>query len=104
LTSSPLAAAVASGTFRAELLAALSAIPLLLPPLAERTHDILPLARGFLRLHGGPDSPLLEPAARQALLRHTWPGNARELEIALRGALAQTAPGARYVRLSAIEA
>ena len=37
--------------------------------------------RAFLRDRQGPDSPRrLSPTAESALLRHDWPGNARELK------------------------
>jgi DNA-binding NtrC family response regulator len=56
---------------------------LTLPPLRERTGDILPLARHFLeqyarRLRIAP--PRLTVNAELRMLAHAWPGNIRELE------------------------
>jgi transcriptional regulator of acetoin/glycerol metabolism len=45
-----------------------------LPPLTERSDDILPLARHFL-----PTGKQLGGDAERALLAHRWPGNVREL-------------------------
>jgi len=55
-------------------------LPIDVPPLRQRTDDIVPLVEHFLRRHGG-DRVL---AASEALLRkleaHEWRGNVRELE------------------------
>jgi DNA-binding NtrC family response regulator len=51
----------------------LNVIELKVPPLAERTEDILPLARHFL------EGRQLSAQAERALLGHSWPGNVREL-------------------------
>jgi DNA-binding NtrC family response regulator len=74
-TNADLRAMIRAGTFREDLLYRLNVIELDLPPLARRPDDILPLAESFL---GG--TKKLQPAARQALLRHPWPGNVRELK------------------------
>ncbi|MGB0513454.1 MAG: sigma-54-dependent transcriptional regulator [Wenzhouxiangellaceae bacterium] len=66
--------AVADGRFREDLLYRLNVIALDVPPLAERTPDILPLAETFL----APDWRL-SPEASDALMNHDWPGNVREL-------------------------
>jgi transcriptional regulator of acetoin/glycerol metabolism len=65
---------IREGRFREDLYYRLNAIELVLPPLAERPGDILPLAELFRP----PEKPLSE-GARAALLRHAWPGNVREL-------------------------
>ena len=74
--------AVREGALRADLFHRLSVLPVTLPPLRERTDDILPLARVFLadasaRLNREP--PRLAAAAQDALVRYHWPGNIREL-------------------------
>ncbi len=71
---------VASGGFREDLFYRLNVIPLEVPPLRERQDDIPILVKEFLlRFSGGRpisgDSSLIE-----ALKRHAWPGNIRELE------------------------
>ena len=62
------------------------------PPLSERTGDILPLARHFLAqagaLHGRQFSGFT-PDAEHRLLGHAWPGNVRELQ----GAITRIADG-----------
>ncbi len=81
---------VADGSFRRDLFFRLNAITLTLPPLRARKEDILVLAQTFLdeanAVAGGPARTLSEEA-KQALLRHTWPGNARELRNAIERAV-----------------
>lgn len=48
-----------------------------LKPLAQRKCDILPLVRAFTH---GAKRLAFEPAAKEYLLRHDWPGNTRELK------------------------
>jgi two-component system, NtrC family, response regulator HydG len=74
--------AVADGSLRADLFHRLSVLPIRIPPLRERTDDILPLARASLsevasRLNR--DVPTLTADAEDALMRYHWPGNVREL-------------------------
>jgi two-component system response regulator HydG len=74
--------AVADGSLRADLFHRLSVLPIKIPPLRERTEDILPLARAWLtevapRLDREP--PRLAADAEDALVRYHWPGNVREL-------------------------
>jgi DNA-binding NtrC family response regulator len=82
---------VAAGRFRRDLYYRLHVVALRIPPLRERTSDILPLAHALLaavtgRL-GRPRLALGESAAA-ALLTYDWPGNVRELENALECAVA----------------
>ncbi len=73
---------VKAGRFREDLRFRLNTIEIHLPPLRERRDDIALLAREFLRRHAARYRKELdgfEPAAMQALLEHTWPGNIREL-------------------------
>lgn len=74
-TNSDLIEAISAGEFREDLFYRLNVIQIDVPPLAERRDDILPLAVHFL----GPDHTLSAPA-RRALLKHSWPGNIRELQ------------------------
>jgi DNA-binding NtrC family response regulator len=73
-TNADLQAMIASGTFREDLYYRLNVIEVSVPPLAERTEDILPLARHFLA-----GAAELGEDARLALQQHAWPGNVREL-------------------------
>ena len=70
-----------AGRFRADLYYRLNVMSLRLPPLRERRGDILPLARRAIQSCARANQSLLEltAEAEQKLLRHDWPGNAREL-------------------------
>jgi DNA-binding NtrC family response regulator len=75
--------AAAAGRFRSDLLYRLNIARVHLPPLCERRGDIVPLAENFLRsysLRMHKEIPTLSSGAVEALLRHSWPGNIRELE------------------------
>ncbi len=68
------------GRFRQDLYFRLSVVTLVVPPLRERTHEILGLARKFAAHAAGPGAkPVFTAAAEQALLGYGWPGNIREL-------------------------
>lgn len=73
-TNADLPQAIADGRFREDLYYRLNVIELKVPSLAERTEDILPLARHFLG-----NQQQLGATAQRALLAHGWPGNVREL-------------------------
>jgi len=78
--------AIRQGSFREDLFYRLNVVPIRLPPLRERLEDIPLLARHFLdraRAAGLPHKQL-SPEALERLKRHTWPGNARELENLMR--------------------
>ncbi|MEO6968444.1 MAG: sigma 54-interacting transcriptional regulator, partial [Rhodanobacteraceae bacterium] len=77
-TNADLRAMIREGRFREDLYYRLNTIEVALPPLAERSDDILPLAEHFLG-----DAATLSDDAREALLAHAWPGNVRELKNAL---------------------
>jgi two-component system response regulator FlrC len=76
-----LAEEASAGRFRADLYYRLNVMSLRLPALRERSGDILPLARRAMQAcaRGGQVSLTLSPDAERKLLRHDWPGNAREL-------------------------
>jgi DNA-binding NtrC family response regulator len=86
---------VAAGSLRADLYYRLSVFSIELPPLRERAGDIDLLAAHFLQLfHSGPESPpRLSKDATEALTAHDFPGNVRELENALRRAMALSSGG-----------
>lgn len=87
-TNADLAAMIRDGTFREDLYYRLNTVELAVPPLAERTGDIAPLAEHFLS-----DDKPLSPAALSALQRHAWPGNVRELRnVIQRAELLATGP------------
>jgi DNA-binding NtrC family response regulator len=89
-TNAHLAAEVAAGRFREDLLFRLNTIEIRLPPLRERREDIPLLATHFLGVHARRyNKPLsrFEPAALQALQEYSWPGNVRELDHAIERAV-----------------
>ncbi len=95
-TNAPLEQMVLSGAFRKDLYHRLRVFLVDLPPLRERTGDILLLAAHFLRQHAltGKGSFHLDESAKVALTLYSWPGNVRELEnTILRASVArQTGP------------
>lgn len=74
--------AVATGQFREDLYYRLSVIPIHLPPLRQRTEDILLLVRHFAAKAGSPHIVFTKEALA-ALTGYPWPGNVRELENAV---------------------
>ncbi len=83
-----LRALIAEGAFREDLYYRLAGATLRLPALRERA-DLDALIQGVLReIANDEPVPALEPAALMALRHHRWPGNLRELQSALRYALA----------------
>jgi DNA-binding NtrC family response regulator len=82
LTNRDLGAMVADGRFRNDLFFRLSVFPITVPPLRDRSEDILPLARHFLDNLSGKYGRRFEGFDRDAenrLLGYAWPGNVREL-------------------------
>jgi DNA-binding NtrC family response regulator len=81
-TNQDLEAMVAEGRFRLDLYFRLNVIPVELPPLRDRGHDIVELAQYFLQdanQHHRRKVSGLDASAERALLSHDWPGNVREL-------------------------
>ena len=75
--------AVATGALRRDLYYRLNVVPLVLPPLRERSRDIILLAHHFLAEYAAKlNSPAVDfsPEAERKLLLYSWPGNVRELE------------------------
>ncbi|MGO1001016.1 sigma 54-interacting transcriptional regulator [Lysobacter sp. CA196] len=107
-TNISLLAAVEAGHFRRDLLYRLNALYVALPPLRERGHDVVLLARHLLgEIVRNQDMPAREwsPAALQALARHRWPGNVRELEnVILRTCLRSDLPDIGMEELSFADA
>lgn len=81
---------VKRGEFRADLYHRLSVRTLALPPLRERDGELLAIADLLvetLAIEHGMRAPVLDSAARAALLRHGWPGNISELRNELEHAM-----------------
>lgn len=71
------------GELRSDLYYRLNIIGLEIPPLRERRDDIPVLAESFLRKHSigsEDDGCSISEAAMKKLIKHDYPGNARELE------------------------
>jgi len=82
-TNKDLRAEVEQGRFREDLYYRLNVITLSIPPLRERREDIEPLVDHFIRKFSLRMNKKITGISREAverLLRHTWPGNIRELE------------------------
>ncbi|MBZ4422187.1 sigma-54 dependent transcriptional regulator [Myxococcus sp. RHSTA-1-4] len=78
-TNRELADEVARGTFRRDFFHRIASWVCRLPPLRERSEDILPLARHFLQVLR-PGVPLeFDEPVREYLLRRSYPGNVRDL-------------------------
>jgi len=90
-TNRDLEAMVAAGTFRKDLYYRINVIPVGLPALRERREDVPALAEFLLaRAQAGAKGPRRELSAAllERLGDHPWPGNIRELDHALKYAVA----------------
>jgi DNA-binding NtrC family response regulator len=81
---------VAQGRFREDLLYRLNTVEMQLPPLRDRLDDIPHLAQFFLKRivdRGATAARRFSADALDALVRHPWRGNVRELEHAVERAV-----------------
>ncbi len=79
-TNRNLEAMVEEGTFREDLMFRLNVVPLVVPPLRERTGDIPLLAEYFLARVANTSRPKrLSDSALKLLAAYSFPGNVREL-------------------------
>jgi len=81
-TNRDLSMMVKQGTFRKDLYYRLNVIPIAIPPLRERTEDILPLIYHYLQHFNkkyGRDVKLA-PSTLQMFVGYPWEGNNREIE------------------------
>ncbi|MCX6317788.1 MAG: sigma-54 dependent transcriptional regulator [Bacteroidetes bacterium] len=82
-THKDLAAEVKKGTFREDLYYRIIGLPIDLPPLRERDHDVLILARFFADEFTRENKmPVLSISqeAKEKLMQYNYPGNVRELK------------------------
>ncbi|MGH3935530.1 MAG: sigma 54-interacting transcriptional regulator [Pseudonocardiaceae bacterium] len=92
-TNRNLAAELAAGRFRLDLLHRLATNVVQLPPLRERAGDVLPLFACFLAEAVGTELEL-HPAVVELLQQRDYPGNVRDLrQLALRVAVRYVGPG-----------
>ncbi|MGI9246577.1 MAG: sigma 54-interacting transcriptional regulator [Steroidobacteraceae bacterium] len=95
-TNVNLAQAIADGRFRNDLYYRLSTYPVTIPPLRERSQDILLLAATFVAKYEAVYQKKvagLSDRAVKAVLAHSWPGNVRELQNLIERAVLLTSPG-----------
>ncbi|NPA29634.1 MAG: sigma-54-dependent Fis family transcriptional regulator [Epsilonproteobacteria bacterium] len=81
-TNADIKAKIARGEFREDLYYRIATIPIQIPPLRERTEEILPIAERILEeVRQKYDLPekSFSAEAKERLLRYPWPGNIREL-------------------------
>ncbi len=88
-TNCNLIEAVKKGTFRQDLYYRLNAITIFAPPLREQRVDIPLLCNYFIEklVKEGYPAKIFSERAMNALLAFNWPGNIRELENVVRGAI-----------------
>jgi len=81
-TNKDLADAVKKADFREDLYYRLNIFPIYVPPLRERSEDILPLVWVFIREFGEKMGKRIEKVSKKSmdtLQNYSWPGNIREL-------------------------
>ncbi len=82
--------------FREDFYYRLNGFEIRVPPLRERTAEILPLAERFAETFadklGVGDAPAFTDAARAALGQHPWPGNIRQLKNVVERAMVLARP------------
>ena len=89
-TNLDLAAAVERGAFRMDLFYRLNMFQIAIPPLRERPDDILPLTQHFIGIYNRSFKRTIQGVSKDAaaaLLRHSWPGNVRQLRNAVEWAM-----------------
>ncbi|MGC2327077.1 MAG: sigma 54-interacting transcriptional regulator [Candidatus Sulfotelmatobacter sp.] len=82
-TNADLAPMVVEKEFRSDLYYRLNVFPIAVPPLRDRRDDIPRLVRHFANKYAQRMEKHIEKISRrtmEALCRHTWPGNIRELQ------------------------
>src|SRR6202161_192708 len=82
-TNRDLAAAIASGTFRADLFYRLNVFPIHVPPLRHRKEDIPMLVEYFVKRYAEKAGKQISNIAKDTLKMcqsYHWPGNIRELQ------------------------
>ena len=87
-TNQSLLGLVRAGQFRPDLYYRLSGVEVHVPPLRARRGDIAALASHFLARHRAVRDVQLSASAVDALRAYEWPGNIRELERVIEGAVA----------------
>lgn len=87
--------AISEKEFREDLYYRLNGVTIQIPPLRERREDIPDLVDFFMMRDGrilGVEQPAIQSEALELLKNHSWKGNVRELENAVRQALLLSRP------------
>jgi two-component system NtrC family response regulator len=95
-TNRDLNSAVKSGEFREDLYFRLGVVTLIIPPLQERDDDVYILALAFLRRYSREFNINIRgfrESAISVIRSYSWPGNIRELENKVKGAVAMCQGG-----------
>jgi len=90
-TNRDLAQEVENGNFRKDLYYRLKIIEINIPPLRDRSEDILPMAHTFLKRNAEKmkkEVTGIASATAKILLAYSWPGNIRELQNVIERAVA----------------
>ena len=95
-TNKTLEEEVKNGTFREDLFYRLNVFPIFMPPLRERTSDILLLADHFLEKYARQyncEMRRISTPAIDMMMSYHWPGNVRELENCIERAVILSSDG-----------
>lgn len=84
---------VVRGNFREDLFYRLNILPLSVPPVRRRGHDILLLAQHFLNQLQNGEEFEISKKAEDKLMAHSWPGNVRELRNVIQRAIVMSEDG-----------
>ena len=87
---------VQNGTFREDLFYRLNVVYLVMPPLRERSEDILPLSAHFIKIFNnrmGTAVQGISDEVQKMFMTSSWPGNVRELEHVIEHAMVMTGEG-----------
>ncbi len=85
-TNADIRTMIQHGDFRQDLLYRINTVEIVVPPLRERSEDIIAIAEHYLKKYIAKyrkSSMSLSSSAIQRLKQHSWPGNVRELQHAI---------------------
>ena len=88
--------------FRSDLFFRLNVARIHLPPLRDRTEDLLPLAHHFREEFNrsfSRDTLGFTPRSEQAIVNYSWPGNVRELRNLVEASFITLEPGSEQVEM-----
>ncbi|MCD6223986.1 MAG: sigma-54-dependent Fis family transcriptional regulator, partial [Deltaproteobacteria bacterium] len=89
-TNSDIDKEIKKGNFRADLFYRLNMYNIKIPPLRDRKKDIIPLAQHFFKIYAGKNNKKIDSIGEdlaEALVEYKFPGNVRELENIIAGAV-----------------